>query len=158
MIFLICNGILVFLAKTSGLLCSRSRFDINDLRWRKKFGDQEIQIEPRTEEFLLENQVLMESTNPNSPLEAKLEDKEELEQEEINGSTFIVENDEENDKDSESVFAFEDKDEEEDDEEEETRESMGMLSTEELNKKFDEFIRKMKEELRIEAQQQLIMV
>lgn len=157
MIFLICNGILVFLAKTSGLLCSRSRFDINDLRWIKKLGDQEIQIEPRTEEFLLENQVLMESTNPNSPLEAKLEDKEELEQEEINGSTFIVENDEENDKDSESFFAFEDKDEEEEDEEE-TRESMEMLSTEELNKKFDEFIRKMKEELRIQAQQQLIMV
>ncbi|KAG8385863.1 hypothetical protein BUALT_Bualt03G0089400 [Buddleja alternifolia] len=32
------------------------------------------------------------------------------------------------------------------------------VSTEELNKKFEEFIRKMKEELRIEAQQQLITV
>lgn len=32
------------------------------------------------------------------------------------------------------------------------------LSTEELNKKFDDFIKKMKTELRMEAQRQLIMV
>lgn len=35
----------------------------------------------------------------------------------------------------------------------------GLLSTEELNRKFDEFIRRMKEEIRIEAQQlHLVMV
>ncbi|XP_027062361.1 uncharacterized protein [Coffea arabica] len=43
------------------------------------------------------------------------------------------------------------------DEEEEKR-GLEKLSTEELNKKFDDFIRKMKEELRIEAQQQLVVV
>lgn len=44
--------------------------------------------------------------------------------------------------------------------EEEEEEEVGnqMISTEELNKKFDDFIRRMKEELRIEAQRQLIMV
>lgn len=42
--------------------------------------------------------------------------------------------------------------------EEEREEQNGMLSTEELNKKFEDFIRKMKEELRIEAKQKLVMV
>lgn len=43
-------------------------------------------------------------------------------------------------------------------EEEEDEEENGRLSTEELNKKFDDFIRRMREDLRIEARQQLIMV
>lgn len=45
-------------------------------------------------------------------------------------------------------------------EEEEEEEVCGskILSTEELNKKFDEFIKRMKEEIRIEDQQQLVMV
>ena len=43
-------------------------------------------------------------------------------------------------------------------EEEEEEEGNGILSTEELNKKFDDFIRRMKEGIRIEAQQQLVMV
>ncbi|KAI9115756.1 hypothetical protein K1719_013425 [Acacia pycnantha] len=43
--------------------------------------------------------------------------------------------------------------EEEDDDAENSR-----LSTEELNKKFDDFIRRMREDLRIEARRQLIMV
>ncbi|KAF4362257.1 hypothetical protein F8388_008141, partial [Cannabis sativa] len=47
--------------------------------------------------------------------------------------------------------------EEDEDDEEEEELGNGKLSTEELNKKFDEFIRRMKEELRIEAQQHLIM-
>lgn len=48
--------------------------------------------------------------------------------------------------------------EEEAEEEEEEEHGMEQLSTEELNKKFEDFIRKMKEELRIEAQQQLVLV
>lgn len=55
--------------------------------------------------------------------------------------------------------------EEEDEEEEEVTENTtveevndGIVSTEELNQKFEEFIRKMKEEIRVEAQQQLVTV
>lgn len=47
---------------------------------------------------------------------------------------------------------------EEEEEEQEEKRGLEKLSTEELNKKFDDFIRKMKEELRIEAQQQLVVV
>ncbi|KAJ0249364.1 Uncharacterized protein HA466_0148720 [Hirschfeldia incana] len=36
--------------------------------------------------------------------------------------------------------------------------NVGVVTEEEMNKKFDEFIRKMKEELRIEARRQLIVV
>jgi co-chaperonin GroES (HSP10) len=43
------------------------------------------------------------------------------------------------------------------DEEEEEEEVIGLLSTEELNKKCDDFIRKMKDDIKFEAQQ-LIMV
>ncbi|PHU12943.1 hypothetical protein BC332_19873 [Capsicum chinense] len=43
-------------------------------------------------------------------------------------------------------------------EEEEEEEPLNKLSNEELNKKFEEFIRKMKEEIRIEARQQLVLV
>ncbi|MCD7466758.1 hypothetical protein HAX54_003763 [Datura stramonium] len=43
-------------------------------------------------------------------------------------------------------------------EEEESDEPLNKLSTEELNKKFEEFIRRMKEEIRIDARQQLVLV
>lgn len=46
----------------------------------------------------------------------------------------------------------------EEEEVEESDEPLNKLSTEELNKKFEEFIRKMKEEIRIEARQQLVLV
>ena len=42
--------------------------------------------------------------------------------------------------------------------EEEEEEEEEAISTEELNKRIEEFIRKMKEEIRIEAQRQLIAV
>ena len=74
------------------------------------------------------------------------------EEEEEETSSFVLE-----EKISVSEFLIEERIEEDDDEEEE-EEGNGTLSTEELNKKFDDFIRRMKEEIRIEAQQQLVMV
>lgn len=53
---------------------------------------------------------------------------------------------------------IEEREREEEEEEEEELSGSKILSTEELNKKFDEFIRRMKEEIRIEDQQQLVMV
>lgn len=69
------------------------------------------------------------------------------EEEEETGSFVLEEKKEQNESVSEFLI-----------EEEEEEEGNGMLSTEELNKKFDDFIRRMKEEIRIEAQQQLVMV
>lgn len=74
------------------------------------------------------------------------------EEEEEETSSFVLE-----EKISVSEFLIEERIEEDDGEEEE-EEGNGTLSTEELNKKFDDFIRRMKEEIRIEAQQQLVMV
>ena len=79
---------------------------------------------------------------------------EEEEEEEETGSFVLEEKKEQNE--SVSEFLIEERIEEDDEEEEE--EGSGTLSTEELNKKFDDFIRRMKEEIRIEAQQQLVMV
>lgn len=205
--FLICNGILVFLAKTSGLLCSRSGFDHH--RWRKKINVDGIQMDhPATgtlseeQPSLLENNDNQDSPNvenyssvsPNCPLKEALaaagwdstdhdeylltegSKNEEQEKgqtkegrvEEIGFSStgvgggsqqdhtnYSFNNDENIEKGSESSFLFG-----KDDAEEISRlESIKMLSTEELNKRFDEFIRKMKERLRIEAAgQKLIMV
>lgn len=88
----------------------------------------------------------IESGSLASKEEGKDQEKEEEEETIVN----VAEDEEEND-----VWPNDDSliEQKEDDEV-----GNGVMSTEELNKKFDEFIRRMKEELRIEAQRQLIMV
>ncbi|KAK2640177.1 hypothetical protein Ddye_027972 [Dipteronia dyeriana] len=78
--------------------------------------------------------------------EDKLQEEEEQQQQE---KQVFVEEEEQGGLSREDI---------EEKEEEEERGGNGELSTEELNKKFDDFIRKMKEELRIEAQRQLVLV
>ncbi|GFZ07373.1 hypothetical protein Acr_19g0003100 [Actinidia rufa] len=79
---------------------------------------------------------------------------EDEEQETPSGLLKITSGDEESEKELGTVEVPINEDDDTD-EEEETM----LLSTEELNKKFDEFIRRMKQEIRIGAQQQqLIMV
>lgn len=71
------------------------------------------------------------------------------------------ENIENEDKGSEAdYFLIEEniEDEEEEEVEDDVDEENCVLSTEELNKKFDDFIRRMKEDLRIEAKRTLVMV
>lgn len=87
---------------------------------------------------------------------------------ESSDETVVTENEEENyqeEEDEDEVVAVAEDDDDDYQEEEEgsyyderVREENACLSTEELNKKFDDFIRKMKEELRIEARQHLVMV
>ena len=77
------------------------------------------------------------------------ESRSSISKEEEETSSFVLEEKKEQNE-SVSEFLIE--------EEEEEEEGNGTLSTEELNKKFDDFIRRMKEEIRIEAQQQLVMV
>lgn len=197
--FLICNGILVFLAKTSGLLRSRSGLDHQ--RRIQKFNLVGIQVDhPATGTSLeeLENYDNQDSTDvkeyspvsPNCPLKespagggwdsnnhadgSKNEEQEKSEPKEgevedigflsteVGGgaqqdyTNYFFTKNENIEKDSESSFLSFGK---EDAEEKSRLESSALVSIEELNKRFDEFIRKMRERLRTEAAgQKLIMV
>ncbi|KAJ6756780.1 TRANSMEMBRANE PROTEIN [Salix purpurea] len=82
------------------------------------------------------------------PLEDIVLATEEEEEEETASSEALVS--EEEDFVEENTECMVKQEEDEGDEE--------LTSTEELNRRFEEFIRKMKEEIRIEAQQQLIAV
>ncbi|KDP39289.1 hypothetical protein JCGZ_01046 [Jatropha curcas] len=177
-LFLICNGLLVFVAKFSGLVTT-SDDNNNDNSSSKNYNSHNNSIgysvknyeddEPPTLKLdsskspMLENtEDLMDQENV-SAAAAEVETREnDKEIEEEKESEFLVQED---DGGQEEVKEFDDKflihedyQEEEEEEDYEEEEENGMLSTEELNKKFEEFIRKMKEELRFEAQQQLIMV
>ncbi|XP_031117437.1 uncharacterized protein F23F12.8-like [Ipomoea triloba] len=187
--FLVCNGILVLLAKTSGRLVLRSGPAV--------FDDHAPPPHAKLLDSLLHKEAAMES-----PLLLLLEnaDSDALEEEEEE-EKHVIEEEREDDEDSRSLMIVEDKEEEEsggflkeslmeedctsfimqgDDHEEEEeldeelnneifieaaekevaeeRERLNKLSAEELNKKFEEFIRKMKEDIRIEAQQQHLVL
>ncbi|XP_052178756.1 uncharacterized protein LOC127792333 [Diospyros lotus] len=141
-IFLICNGILVLLAKTSG--CNSHHF--------KMIADREAPL-LELEDLFLDKQVSVEAMEPSenplieegapNGLLVKEEEEEEEEEEAPNG--LLIEGEEEG---TAGNNGFPDESEGENE----------AMSTEEWNKKFDEFIRRMKEEFRIEAcKQQLIM-
>ncbi|KAL0000581.1 hypothetical protein SO802_014362 [Lithocarpus litseifolius] len=173
-IFLLCNGLLVFLAKYSGLIRSVSGAYHNEESF--KSNEYGLQKEAVTESNASAENVAMEQGRENDHLvkevreetgksavdeegEAEGEEsrssiskQEEEEEEEETGSFVLEEKKEQNESVSEFLI------EEEEEEEEEEEAGNGMLSTEELNKKFDDFIRRMKEEIRIEAQRQLVMV
>ncbi|KAK9084629.1 hypothetical protein Sjap_025040 [Stephania japonica] len=132
--FLIFNGILAFLARNSGLILS-SPFQID--RHDEKAGIQYRNLEVNYD-VATENAIVEKKSNEGNEIEMVAEnggDAEQLEAEEEQEDELI-----------ESSIAYEG--EEEDDE---------SLSTEELNKKFDEFIKKMREEIMFESQR-LIMV
>lgn len=105
----------------------------NDDHYFKSYeSDQSIDLEPKAP--LLDNEAALESTTDQA-----IENNNVIEEDKW-GLKIAAEEEEE---EEEAVFI-----------EEEDRN----LSTEELNKRFDEFITKMKEELRIEARQQLVLV
>ncbi|XP_010487060.1 PREDICTED: uncharacterized protein LOC104765089 [Camelina sativa] len=143
--FLLCNGLLVVVAKCSGLVVSSNSIETSnaeqtfDYRDFKSYGTiLELEYDcadgiGRTESFLAEEFTTLE------------EDTKHQETEEEDDNTL----------------ADNDGDEECDLREEEELEDVELLTSteeEEMNKKFDEFIRKMKEELRIEARRHLILV
>ncbi|KAK7299936.1 hypothetical protein RJT34_10766 [Clitoria ternatea] len=189
--FLLCNGLLVFVGITKSFSNaapskyiedgSHSQFphvDVNEVML-------EIDVEEKTSHesdemnFSIE-QVIEIKNCDGEQVQANIEkivlvDEEQgkLESEKIvlmkeeekdvneEGELLDVFDDEEEEKGSENgYFLIEENMEEEEEEEEEeyVEEESCMLSTEELNKKFEDFIRKMKEDLRIEAQRQLVMV
>ncbi|XP_057428412.1 uncharacterized protein LOC130721848 [Lotus japonicus] len=176
--FLLCNGLLVFVGITrslsgssgsdesskyfeGGLQTPYSDVETNQPMLLEKTNDQDQQqntegehaveirycgeeVEENIEEMILEEG---EGREQYSVLKEEEEPGEEIE--------LLGAGDEEEDKESEiDEFLIGEILEEE----EAVEETNLALSTEELNKKFDDFIRRMKEDLRIEAQRHLVMV
>jgi len=157
----------MFIAKTSGFISLSPASDPNPAQLFKKTED--------IGNALMEKEVSLENTGhlEDYPMEGENEDSnlalEDKEEEAPNGllnnsalGGIPVTEDEESDKELDSIgFVINEEEEEEEEEDDEDEGGGGgedgLLSTDELNKKFDEFIRRMKEEIRIEAQQQLAM-
>ncbi|KAG2243143.1 hypothetical protein Bca52824_095019 [Brassica carinata] len=150
--FLLCNGLLVFVAKCIATSEPREKgwsktdktFDYRDFESYNAILELEYYPvhEKETYSFLAEE----DSTNDQETEKEKEyeETKEEKEDQETK------EDKEEEEEYDEPLTYNADLEEEED--------NVGVVTEEEMNKKFDEFIRKMKEELRIEAKRQLIVV
>ncbi|KAF5727910.1 retrotransposon-like protein 1 [Tripterygium wilfordii] len=164
--FLLCNGLLVFVAKGFGLInFSKPKSKLNQSHEPIK---DYLTINPQPLEIEVPQELsLGESTNQNS-----LENQEEVIVKIPTQELMIVEDGEEQEGDDHqsgflsTKWVLVDQDGEE---EEEKRPHGGFSNTiidgeqeeqeaEKLNKKFEEFIRKMKEELRIEARKKLVMV
>ncbi|KAL2924002.1 Cell division protein ZipA [Bienertia sinuspersici] len=108
-IFLLCNGILVFIAKNSG--------DTRPPRGSIQTDFMSVEKADLVEDI---DEVMEEEGHDVEDEEDEIQDQQE----------------------QEAVAAA----------------AIAKLSTEELNRKFEDFIRKMKEDLRFEARQQLIVV
>ncbi|CAI8590529.1 unnamed protein product [Vicia faba] len=137
--FLICNGILAFLAKNMFIITTTSS-DFESLPIVSFESLEEVGDVVADEEYY----------------EEKVEEIEEHKE-----GTLYIQNEgiEEEGTESEDVANMLAQDDN-DDEGEETilTTNEELVDTEELNKKFEEFIRKMKEEMKIEAQTHLIVV
>ncbi|CAL0301092.1 unnamed protein product [Lupinus luteus] len=157
--FLICNGILAFIAKTS-LMNPSPPTSASDLEFNQEtlnlseinnapvsvpFGSSEFQ---ENVPLMVEKQVLNEQAKCN---EEVLETAEEQEDETLYTLTEGKDN---------TSYIEETESEVEYDEVADTTITTNeeLINTDELNRRFEEFIRKMKEEIRIEAQRQLIAV
>lgn len=150
--FLVCNGIVVFLAKnlsvssSTGIMKSAEDAILKEEPVRENAASMKYAINTSHMAVAEEEQTMQH-------LEQDYKDFQNV-AEETKMDGIILESD------------FEEKEEDDDDYLKENKTMDGLLqveevneaSTEELNRKIEEFIRKMKEEIRIEAQQQLISV
>lgn len=143
--FLVCNGILAFVAKMSLMNSSDSDFDLSET----KTTVSDMVVAP----LVVEEQQGQEEYSEEVSEDEEQEQDTKTEGRESEG--YITEEEiKEGESDSEVEMAL-------DDELAETTTTTNneeLLNTDELNRKFEEFIRKMKEEIRIEAQRQLIAV
>ncbi|XP_020982702.1 uncharacterized protein LOC110273860 [Arachis duranensis] len=192
--FLLCNGLLVFVGITRSFSGSRDHDDQDSIKYGEEVQEEEEEVMMMEEKTVIEEHNIIVAED-DEVLEIKQYDEEQEEEEEAEDDDNIVEQiivvdeehhdhdhdqveeekelheeeennelfddaeqeDEENVSESDDQFLSEGNFEEEEEEEDEEEES-NMLSTEELNKKFEDFIRRMKQDLRIEAQRQLVMV
>lgn len=167
--FLICNGILAFVAKTS-LMNSSADYSTSD----SVFNHVQLSNMSETKATTVSDTVVVPLGSAESSENVPLVVEEQKCQEEYNEEVseadislcsktegresegYIGEEEEIIEGESESeIEAAQDDDELEEITIATNEES---VNTEELNRKFEEFIRKMKEEIRIEAQTQLIAV
>ncbi|KAE8701358.1 Tetratricopeptide repeat-like superfamily protein [Hibiscus syriacus] len=120
--FVLCNGLIFFIATGSGLIGS--------------FGVESDVKADRTARIKLE----VESSEPKgSILKSEVDHREEL-------PPSVVEDEGEEERWNELVSVDEDEDEDE---------ALGLMSNEELNKKCEDFIRRMKEGIQFEARNRL---
>ncbi|KAJ8752015.1 hypothetical protein K2173_001041 [Erythroxylum novogranatense] len=155
--FLLCNGILAFLAKKSSSSSALIGDDVDEVT--------SPSFEALEDDILLvdeDNQVKREELSLLEPPPKKVEEREEETTyvKGLEGEVSIKKDDvKQREKEEERVFTVKQEREEYGGGEAPSMEANEeLVSTEELNRKFEEFIRKMKEEMRIEAQQQLIAV
>ncbi|KAJ0263940.1 hypothetical protein HA466_0023810 [Hirschfeldia incana] len=144
-VFVICNGLLVFVAKYSGLIASSK--PVEEIWNNRGLDSYNAMLEPEyysvhERESFLDEEVSIEDQETE---EEKEDENEEDEDEEESDEPLPENGDLEEECDIHGGFR-----EEED--------NVEMVTEEDVNKKFEEFIRKMKEELRLEAKQQLILV
>lgn len=139
--FLLCNGILVFIVKNSGVINKSPEEKETDLVNAKnaiKEKQSEQQVVKLSEEKV---DMEVEEAQPEKRSCVVVADENVVPVAQVDG-------DEEEAQEQECEILITDEDREG---------GIGLLTTEELNKKCDEFIRKMKEGIKLEAQQ-LIMV
>lgn len=143
--FLICNGILAILAKSSvSSSKTPASVDQSNLGDERQFSSAPTLSSAKAEATVDDQEVQVASVES---LEDIVLATEEEEEEATSSQALITEEEEYMEEKRECLV----KQEEEEGNEE-------LASTEELNRRIEEFIRKMKEEIRIEAQQQLIAV
>ncbi|KAI9123406.1 hypothetical protein K1719_004706 [Acacia pycnantha] len=147
--FLICNAILAFLAKTSLSMSDSYDEDLHDDVESLHQSANAIPVSVEAPSSIMADQQQEETDNKEVVSEEADDDEEEEEQ------AFTVKK--EADSTDEVMVGTQDGGEAEDDETM-VGENEELSNADELNRKFEEFIRKMKEEIRIEAQRQLIAV
>lgn len=172
-IFLICNGIVVVIANTSSSITTVQYNNSSsppplDAK-AANYNDVGSVIELLPEPGNAVSELLEEKENDVGEPEKIIycitgDDSGELESEEDEPETCFMrmeeeEEDQDQDEDEGQVYDHDHDHHEYEYEEEGGEDGMDKLSTEELNKKFEDFITKMKEELRIQLvqQQQLIL-
>ncbi|PHT77367.1 hypothetical protein T459_20889 [Capsicum annuum] len=124
-------------------LCIGMRSSYLEITYQEEEVHAHVQCEDHEE---VSHELTSDVENSNMTIVEYKQDEATLEDEECSRTYEIIEEDDREEND----FLIE--------EEEEEEEPLNKLSNEELNKKFEEFIRKMKEEIRIEARQQLVLV
>ncbi|RDY01427.1 hypothetical protein CR513_15246, partial [Mucuna pruriens] len=173
--FLLCNGLLVFVGITRSLSGSSSVAESESSKYVEDGSQSPYSDAEANEAIVLVRKEVMEKIHEpdhehNTEAEHAIEIKYSGEEGEESIGNIVLEGEEEEKGNRESVLKEEDEVDEDKEseieefligesveEEEVVDEPNGVLSTEELNKKFDDFIRRMKEDLRIEAQRQLLM-
>ena len=137
--FLLCNGLLVFIVKNSGLVGNSHSQSGDNLYLNEEHGIQNGHRQQSVPE-LSENEAL--DLDESKIVIMEVEEEQVI----ANGSLSLItvggggENE---------LLTMQDEEEEEEEEED----GFGLMSTEELNKRCDDFIRKMKEEIKFGAKQ-----